>query len=70
MLAGALRRSGWKMRMRFSMSFHAGSPEDGAQALLQRPTCGSRSRAAAREEHVHAEERVRLAGVEPQAWSS
>src|SRR5437016_12367606 len=42
--------------------------EDGAQALLQRPDVRlEESRLQLGEERVHAEERVRLAGVEPQA---
>src|SRR5712691_11530466 len=42
--------------------------EDGAQALLQRPDVGlEEARLQLGEERVHAEKRVRLAGVEPQA---
>src|SRR6267143_383847 len=42
--------------------------EDGAQALLQRPDVRlEESRLQLGEERVHAQQRVRLAGVEPQA---
>src|SRR6267143_718037 len=42
--------------------------EDGAQALLQRPDVRlEESRPQLGEERVHAQQRVRLAGVEPQA---
>src|SRR6266550_7757980 len=43
--------------------------EDRAQALLQRPDVGlEEAGLQLGEERVHAEERVRLAGVKPQAW--
>src|SRR5256885_8337082 len=42
--------------------------EDGAQALLKRPDVRlEEARLQLGEERVHAEERIRLAGVEPQA---
>src|SRR6267143_23519 len=42
--------------------------EDGAQALLQRPDVGlEEPRLQLGEQRVHAEKRVRLAGVQPQA---
>jgi len=68
---GALRRSGWKMRMRFSMSFHGRLTARMARkrscrrpdVRLEEPGCSS-ARSG------HAQQRVRLTGVEHRPGSS